>query len=110
VHDERSIAGGYFEDIMRFHYIKGTNRALLRSLRNNFFDKLLNEIHIIGRMRIPSLIVWGRHDHTIPLELGQHLHEILKGSRLQILEESAHCPNYEEPEKFNAIVSEFLLD
>lgn len=110
VYDERSIAGEYFEDIIRFHYIKGTNKALLSCLRNNFFDKLLNEIQMLGVMRIPALIVWGRHDHTIPVELGQRLHETLKGSNLQILEESAHCPNYEEPEKFNAIVNKFLLD
>ena len=110
VHDERSIAGGYYEDIIRFHYIKGTNRALLSSLRNNFFDKLLTEIQMLGVMRIPTLIAWGRHDHAIPLEVGKRLHETLKGSRLQVMEESAHCPNYEEPEKFNAIVNEFLLD
>jgi pimeloyl-ACP methyl ester carboxylesterase len=109
VHDERSIAGGYFADIMRFHYIKGTNSALLSSLRNNFFDKLLNKIQVLGGMRIPVLIVWGRHDRAIPLEVGQRLHETLQSSKLQILEESAHCPNYEEPEKFNAIVNEFLL-
>jgi pimeloyl-ACP methyl ester carboxylesterase len=43
------------------------------------------------------------------LRLGQEMHKILKGSRLEIFEDAAHCPNYEQPEKFNEIVSGFLM-
>jgi len=108
IHDEKSIADGYFEELTRFHQIKGTNEALLKSLRKNFFDKLLNEIHKLGKMDIPILIVWGRHDKSISPDLGQQMHKILEGSRLEVLDQSAHCPNYEQPEEFNQITIQFL--
>lgn len=108
IHNEKSIGGGYFEDLTRFHQIKGSTEALLRSLRKNFFDKLLNEIRRLGEMDVSILIVWGRHDRSIRLDIGLRIHEILKGSRLEILEQSAHCPNYEESEEFNNIVLNFL--
>ena len=108
IRDEKAIDGGFFEEITRFHQIRGTTETLLDSLRKNFFDKLLPEIKKLGEMDVPILIVWGRHDRSIPLELGQEMHKILKGSRLEIFEDSAHCPNYEEPEKFNKVVIDFL--
>lgn len=108
IHDEKSIGGGYFEDLSRFHQIRGTTETLLSSLRKNFFDKLLPEINRLGEMEVPILIVWGRHDRSIRLKLGQEMHKILKGSRLEILEDAAHCPNYEQPEKFNELVMGFL--
>lgn len=108
VYDEKSIGGEYFEDLTRHHQIKGTTEALLSSLCKNFFDKLLPEINKLGEMEVPILIVWGRHDRSIRLKVGQEMHKILKGSRLEIFEDAAHCPNYEQPEKFNEIVIGFL--
>jgi len=108
IYDEKSIGGEYFEELTRHHQIKGTTEALLSSLRKNFFDKLLSEIQRLGEMDLPILIVWGRHDKSIPIDIGLRIHEILKGSRLEILGQSAHCPNYEEPEEFNRIVMGFL--
>jgi len=108
IHKEKSIAGGYFEDLVCFHQIKGTTEALLSSLRKNFFDKLLDEIRRLGETNVPILIVWGRHDRSIRLELGLQMHKILRGSHLEVLEHSAHCPNYEQPKEFNDIVTDFL--
>jgi len=107
IRDEKAIAG-YFEKLTRFHQIKGTTETLLSSLRKNFFDKLLPEINKLGEMEVPILIVWGRYDRSIRLELGQEMQKILKGSRLEILDNAGHSSNYEQPEKFNQIVTGFL--
>lgn len=108
IHNKESIAGGYFEDLVRFHQIKGTTEALLSSLRKNFFDKLPDEIRRLGETDVPILIVWGWHDRSIRLKLGLQMHKILRGSHLEVLEHSAHCPNYEQPKEFNDIVVDFL--
>jgi pimeloyl-ACP methyl ester carboxylesterase len=108
IRDEKSIVGGYFEELTRFHKIRGTNETLLSSLRKNFFDKLLPEIKQLGEMKVPTLIIWGQHDRSIKLELGQEIHKILKDSQLEVLKESAHCPNYEQPGEFNKAVIDFL--
>lgn len=57
----------------------------------------------------PVLIVWGIHDRTIPLSVGESLHDNLPTAELVVLSESGHMPMEEEPERFSEIVAEFLL-
>jgi pimeloyl-ACP methyl ester carboxylesterase len=45
----------------------------------------------------------------VPLESGQAMHRILGGSRLEILEDAGHLANFEQPELFNQIAVEFLV-
>jgi pimeloyl-ACP methyl ester carboxylesterase len=46
---------------------------------------------------VPTLIVWGRHDRIIPLDVGRRLHAAIAGSELIILEASAHISHEEAP-------------
>ncbi len=108
IYDKGFITDSYFENVTRFHKIKGTTEVLLKILRKQFFNKLLDEIHRLGEMDVPILIVWGRHDKTIPLERGQEMHNILRGSRLEIFERAAHCPHDEQSQKFNQLAVDFL--
>lgn len=57
---------------------------------------------------MPILIVWGRQDKAIPLERGQQMYKILKGSRLEILERAGHCPHDEQSGRFNQLAVDFL--
>ena len=59
-------------------------------------------------MDIPTLIVWGQHDKSATPESGARMHQMMRNSVLQIFGESGHCSNYEEPDKFNEIVTHFL--
>ena len=108
IYDKKFITDNYFENITRFHKIKGTTEALLKILRKQFFHTLLNEVHRLGEMDVPILIIWGRHDKAVPLERGQEMHRILRGSRLEILERAGHCPHDEQSQKFNQLAVDFL--
>jgi pimeloyl-ACP methyl ester carboxylesterase len=57
---------------------------------------------------VPTLIVWGEEEKSIPLPIGQALHKLLKGSRLEILEQAGHCSNIDQYEHFNQLSLEFL--
>ena len=108
IFDKGFITNSYFENVTRFHKIKGTTEVLLKILRKQFFGKLLDEICRLGEMDVPILIVWGHQDKSIPLERGQEMHRILMGSRLEILERAAHCPHDEQSQRFNQLVVGFL--
>jgi len=108
IYDKGFITDSYFENVTRFHKIKGTTEVTLKIVRKQFFGTLLNDIHRLGETDIPILIVWGRHDKSIPLERGQEMHRILKGSRLEILERAAHCPHDEQSRRFNQLAVDFL--
>ncbi|TRZ52613.1 MAG: alpha/beta hydrolase [Dehalococcoidia bacterium] len=104
----KEITQEYFDGLTWSQKIKGSNEAFLRIIRLKFFHTLRDEIHHLGEMGVPTLIVWGYHDKGIPVRLGQEIHHILKGSRTEVFEKSAHEPHDEEPERFNRIALDFL--
>ena len=57
---------------------------------------------------IPTLIVWGERDEIIPVAHAYVAHEAIAGSRLEILPGVAHFPHTEAPDRFVAVLTDFL--
>ena len=108
LHNKQIITDEYFENATRFHKIKGTTEVMLYITRKQFFDTLIEEIKTLSLMNVPTLIVWGREDKAIPFHTGQEMHRILKGSRLEILDEAGHCPHDDQSDRFNQLTLDFL--
>jgi len=108
IYDKGVVTESYFENVTRFHKIKGTTEILLKILRKQFFHTLPDEVHRLGEMDVPILIIFGRHDKAVPLERGEEMHKILRGSRLEIFEQAGHCPHDEQSQKFNQLAVDFL--
>jgi 2-hydroxymuconate-semialdehyde hydrolase len=58
-------------------------------------------------IRAPALLIWGREDKTVPVELGRRLAKELPNARLVELD-AGHVPNQECPEKVLPLLEEFL--
>jgi pimeloyl-ACP methyl ester carboxylesterase len=108
IHNQELLTESYFENVTRSHKIKGSTEAGLVIQRKQFFDKLSDEIHQLAKIEVPILLVWGREDKATPLRGGLEMQRILKGSRLEILENAGHVPNYERAEQFNQLAVDFL--
>ncbi len=109
IHDRSRLTDDYFANVTRFQKIRGTTEVLLTILRRRYFDTLKPAIEQLGRLEIPILLLWGRHDRAVPLACGEAMHRLLPGSRLEIFEDSGHLPNYEQAGEFNRLALEFLL-
>jgi pimeloyl-ACP methyl ester carboxylesterase len=59
---------------------------------------------------IPTMIVWGERDHTIPLEHGRRAHEAIPHSRFRTLPDAAHFPHLEDPVGLSGLLREFVKD
>ena len=57
---------------------------------------------------LPTLIVWGAQDPFIPVSHAFAAHEALPGSRLEIFDGVGHYPHCEEPERFIALLLDFI--
>ena len=110
IYNKELVTDSYLENVTRSHKIEGSTKAGLQIQRNLFFDKLSDEIHRLAPMEVPTCIVWGRQDSAIPLRCGQQMHHILKGSRLEILDDAGHVPNFEQADEFNRLAVDFLLE
>lgn len=58
--------------------------------------------------RLPTLLVWGAEDKTVPVAVGAAAAKLLPGSTLVILQKAAHSPYYERADDFNAVMLDFL--
>lgn len=106
-------------------------RALMIALKNHEINKArtaatgssiearnrnvsVNGKHIsnyLGSLKMPVLIVWGRHDWGIcQLETGVRLFKLIPNAEMHILPSSKHMPMVDTPERFAAVISEFLTE
>jgi pimeloyl-ACP methyl ester carboxylesterase len=57
---------------------------------------------------IPTMIVWGERDHTIPIEHGRLAHRAIPDSVFRTLPGAAHFPHLEDPDGLSELLREFL--
>lgn len=106
--DPRRITDDFFENATLGHKVVGSTEVYLGILRKRFFDTLSDDIDRLGQLDVPVLLIWGRQDRGVPLERGEEMHRRLKGSRLEVLDDAGHVPNYERAREFNQLAVEFL--
>ncbi|MES4903511.1 MULTISPECIES: alpha/beta fold hydrolase [unclassified Streptomyces] len=62
----------------------------------------------LHEVRVPTLVVVGADDPCTPVEQARLIHESVVGSALSVIDDAAHLPNLEQPERFNAGLLAFL--
>ena len=64
------------------------------------------------KIKIPALVLWGRHDGSLPVELAQDAYDNLGTAEndkyMHIFEYSGHTPFLEEEKDFIEKVKEFI--
>ncbi len=90
---------------------EGSRRAFIQTLRG-VIDARGQRVSAVDRLYllgpVPTLIVWGERDRTIPLAHGRAAHEAIPGSRFETLPRAAHFPHLEDPEGLAASMRDFL--
>jgi pimeloyl-ACP methyl ester carboxylesterase len=89
----------------------GQRRAFLQTLRSVIDTRgqrvsAVDRLYLLGAL--PTMIVWGGRDRTIPLEHGRAAHEAIPGSRFEVLPKAAHFPHLEDPDGLAAVITDFL--
>ena len=89
----------------------GQRRAFLQTLRA-VIDVRGQRVSAVDRLYllgpVPTLIVWGERDRTIPLEHGREAHQAIPHSRFETLPKAAHFPHLEDPLGLAAVLRDFL--
>jgi pimeloyl-ACP methyl ester carboxylesterase len=57
---------------------------------------------------MPTLIIWGERDPMIPAAHGIAAHALIPHSRLELFPDAGHYPFDEDPERFAAVLSDFV--
>ena len=59
---------------------------------------------------VPTLLLWGRQDWVVPLDVAERLLAALPNARLEVMEDCGHIPPEELPKESLEIVLEFLKE
>jgi pimeloyl-ACP methyl ester carboxylesterase len=113
----KTIATDIFDKRLMEHFVdrymvqvqyKGFRNAILSTVRNHVIDACIDTYRQVGSLNKPVLLLWGRHDTTVPLRHSATLRAAIPQLELHIIEDSSHIPHYEKPQETNAILLEFL--
>lgn len=103
--DKRLATDEFVDMAYQLHLERGDGPTIESVLRNTAAERLDD---VIGRLNMPTLIVWGEQDEMIPLNVGNNLHRLVCGSQLEVIPQCGHLPALEQPAEFVKRVLEFL--
>jgi 3-oxoadipate enol-lactonase/4-carboxymuconolactone decarboxylase len=85
--------------------LMANHAAAVEAARSNARSQTLERL---GEIRVPTLIIQGRHDRARTPEHGAAMRDRIPGSRIEVLKASGHTPQLEEPEAFHSLALPFL--
>jgi pimeloyl-ACP methyl ester carboxylesterase len=62
----------------------------------------------LATITVPTLVIVGAEDALTPVKEAEILHDAIRGSRLEVIDQAGHVSNMERPAAFNHVLSEFL--
>ncbi len=78
--------------------------AIAKSAQRN---NMAEELH---KIRVPTLLVWGLNDTITPPLVGHEFNRLIPHARLRFIDHCCHAPMMENPNRFNALLEEFLQE
>lgn len=84
------------------------HRDILLQLQTNFSNRRVATNEVLAPIQVPTLILWGRDDHLIPVADAQKFKDAIHGSELIIYDHVGHMPQNEATEQSATAVHEFL--
>jgi pimeloyl-ACP methyl ester carboxylesterase len=108
--DPSKVTDERIDRTARFMDVPGAHYALAQTARQLIPDDMAAFISALPTIQLPTLILWGKNDHVIPLATGQRLQEDIPGAVLEILPNCGHLPHQELPAATAQIIRRFLAN
>jgi len=108
-YDERSVAT-FIERYRPQMAYRGFKRALLSTLRGDALGDNAALYRRAGELGLPVLLIWGRHDRTVPFAHSQRALAAMPQAEFHAIEDAGHIPHYERPDVVNPLLLAFLQD
>lgn len=110
-HDSpRGLSAAYINQMYEDYCDHGTRRAVLKLYRATpdparLSQTWANALRPLDRL---ALVVWGKHDRYLPVQLAYRQQEVFPNAQIVVLEQSGHWPFADDPAGVAAVVVPFL--
>ncbi len=74
-----------------------------------FIGMTFNHAEAAAQIKTPTLILHGEQDRIVPVKNAYNLHNLIRGSRLEILKESGHICIIDQSDETARLLTEYLL-
>ncbi|MDR3607332.1 MAG: alpha/beta hydrolase [Oligoflexia bacterium] len=64
----------------------------------------------LHEIKVPTLLIAGERDKITPLAQQELLHQLIPGSRLEVIKHGSHCPQMDLPDLVNVKIEQFLKE
>ena len=95
------LVDGIHQDFLDRNYVRFIVRVARATRNHTVKDEL-------ARLKLPTLIVWGKNDTITPPEVAEEFRDRIENSQLVYIDHCGHSPNLEHPQEFSRILQEFL--
>ncbi|MES2971557.1 MAG: alpha/beta hydrolase [Patescibacteria group bacterium] len=88
----------------------GSDMLVAPHLEETFKRTVRQDIQQDARqLSLPALLIYGDVDIATPVDpIGQRLHKLIKGSRLEVIESADHFVHQAEPTRVSKLIEDFL--
>ena len=86
----------------------GFKRALLSTLRHTPLQSMEDAYADVGKVGVPTLVVWGRQDEINPVRHAHEVKKLVPQAQVHLIPEAGHLPHYEKPHIVGPKVLDFL--
>ena len=62
----------------------------------------------LKKIKVPTLIIWGKEDTITPLSDGELMHKLIEGSKLEVIKDARHSPQFTHPKEVAKAVYEYI--
>jgi pimeloyl-ACP methyl ester carboxylesterase len=88
--------------------LEGNKDYVIKSVLDLEFSSEELDDEVLGRIKEPTMIIWGANDILLNPAIGKILHSKMQNSELEIIEGAGHVPHYTKPEEFAEKLVAFL--
>lgn len=89
-----------------FHGVDG-RKAYLRAARALRTEELSLRVGAIERISLPTLVIWGTHDHFQPISNGRRLASAMPNARFEQIEDAGHFSPEDSPDRLTQLILKF---
>jgi pimeloyl-ACP methyl ester carboxylesterase len=106
-YDPKSISEEYIQEIFE------TTKSIPKCLNIVAIAKSAQRHNMakeIPQIKVPTLLIWGLNDTITPPRVAHDFNSLIPNTTLKFIDKCCHAPMMEQPEKFNELLGEFLMD
>ena len=87
---------------------EGFKRGLQSTLRNFNLDNQKTAFESVGKQGRQVMLIWGREDKIVPFSNNEMVRAAIHDVDFYALDAAGHIPHYEEPERVNPLIVDFM--